>query len=594
VGCLHSSALALNNEEVFSQFQFNFITPGARAMAMGGAFIGLADDATATASNPAGLTVLTVPEFTTEFKYFGYTSEYIYENRSFETDITRKEFDNSVLSVPFVSAVFPYKRFVFFLYRQEVVNYKSSYRTGAYPILVPGTDLGIHPIDASADLTVTNYGIGVAVKLFEGLSLAVSPGWSEMKMNSYSAHFNPYPFDFSTPTNFSRDSVDLFFENRIEDDDRGFSINAGVLWNPHPKLTIGAVYRSRTEFTVTGMYGQVERYEWWSSILHPGRGGFTANWLSDFPEFTLNIPESFGIGIAFRATDFLTFTLDVVHIQYEDLLENFDVLLDLETVTYDEHPWEIDIVNGDVGNVRRIDVLLHPETITKENFTINNATEIHFGVEYISPLGKRLLALRAGVYNEPDHSIRFTGTTTDPMNEIAEKEKFPGGDNWIHFTGGVGLILNEQFQIDMATNIADRNTQFSVSATYRFGGTKAQGTKPLLSRTSSPKPVEKVPPSITFVVVMSEGTQGKTLEIRKIHTDTHDIRDFKVTTKKVGTTEFIVTASLEREHKRFTADIRIDIGQNKMTIEEIDTLGQVMIMKEKPDSLEFMIKFIGG
>jgi long-chain fatty acid transport protein len=35
--------------------QFNFLTPGARSMAMGGAFVGAADDATAAFTNPAGL-----------------------------------------------------------------------------------------------------------------------------------------------------------------------------------------------------------------------------------------------------------------------------------------------------------------------------------------------------------------------------------------------------------------------------------------------------------------------------------------------------------------------------------------------------------
>ena len=136
--CLQSSALALTNEEVFSQFQFNFITPGARATAMGGAFIGLADDATAVESNPAGLTQLLDPEIFAEFKYITYTTEQMYENLSPTTDVTRKEFDDFVTRVPFVSLVYPYKRFVFSAYRQELVNYKSSFRTSARGIHPPG------------------------------------------------------------------------------------------------------------------------------------------------------------------------------------------------------------------------------------------------------------------------------------------------------------------------------------------------------------------------------------------------------------------------------------------------------------------------
>ncbi len=40
------SAAAQTNDEIFPQFQWNFASPGARANAMGQAFIGVADDAT--------------------------------------------------------------------------------------------------------------------------------------------------------------------------------------------------------------------------------------------------------------------------------------------------------------------------------------------------------------------------------------------------------------------------------------------------------------------------------------------------------------------------------------------------------------------
>ena len=40
-----SSAFAITDEEGNASLQFNFSAPGARSLAMGGAFIGLADDA---------------------------------------------------------------------------------------------------------------------------------------------------------------------------------------------------------------------------------------------------------------------------------------------------------------------------------------------------------------------------------------------------------------------------------------------------------------------------------------------------------------------------------------------------------------------
>lgn len=421
VCCFYSSGLALTNEEVFSQFQFNFITPGARAPAMGSAFIGLADDATAVESNPAGLTQLLDPEVSAEFKYITYTAEQMYENHSHETDITRKEFDDSVTSVPFVSIVYPYKRFVFSVYRQELVNYKSAYRTGAQDIYSPGVEEWVfYPVDASVDLTVTNYGIGAAVQILESLSLAVSPRWSQMKMKSHSARFE-------SDTNFS----EVRHESIIDDDDDGFSINVGVMWIPHPQVSIGTVYRSGPEFTVTEECSE-------RGVACPGvfNNPESINF-SDVAEFTVKVPDSFGAGIAFRVTDVLTCTLDVVHLQYKDLLEDFDLIY-------------------------------YGDEYKKNNYTIDNATEIHAGIEYILLLGERLLALRAGIYHEPDHTIRFTGTTGDAEDDAGERTRFPGGEDQIHVTGGLGLVLNDHFQIDTAANISENNTQFSISAVYRF------------------------------------------------------------------------------------------------------------------------------
>jgi hypothetical protein len=47
----------------FTTFQFSFSNPGARSMGLGGAFVALADDATAAFANPAGLVQTAVPRF---------------------------------------------------------------------------------------------------------------------------------------------------------------------------------------------------------------------------------------------------------------------------------------------------------------------------------------------------------------------------------------------------------------------------------------------------------------------------------------------------------------------------------------------------
>src|SRR5438445_6909940 len=56
--------------ESLSGLQFNFGNPGARSLGMGGAFLGLADDASAAEANPAGLTILRKPEISFEGRNF--------------------------------------------------------------------------------------------------------------------------------------------------------------------------------------------------------------------------------------------------------------------------------------------------------------------------------------------------------------------------------------------------------------------------------------------------------------------------------------------------------------------------------------------
>ena len=57
---------AVPGQEAVVPLQFSFSDPGARSMGFGGAFVALADDATAAFSNPAGLTQLLRPEISIE------------------------------------------------------------------------------------------------------------------------------------------------------------------------------------------------------------------------------------------------------------------------------------------------------------------------------------------------------------------------------------------------------------------------------------------------------------------------------------------------------------------------------------------------
>jgi len=61
--------------------QFDFLNPGAKSLAVGGAFAGLADDATATFANPAGLTQLGASEVSIEFRGSWVTTQFLQAGR---------------------------------------------------------------------------------------------------------------------------------------------------------------------------------------------------------------------------------------------------------------------------------------------------------------------------------------------------------------------------------------------------------------------------------------------------------------------------------------------------------------------------------
>jgi hypothetical protein len=60
---------------------FDFLNPGARSLALGGAFTGLADEATAAFTNPAGLVQLSRPEVSLEGRYRGLIGSFLERGR---------------------------------------------------------------------------------------------------------------------------------------------------------------------------------------------------------------------------------------------------------------------------------------------------------------------------------------------------------------------------------------------------------------------------------------------------------------------------------------------------------------------------------
>src|SRR5687767_5676188 len=109
--------------EALSGLQFNFGNPGARSLGMGGAFLGLADDASAAEANPAGLTILRKPEISIEAR--NYLEQQLFTTSGTFPEVERTAFTNHSdrVVISFASAVYPIKnRFTVGAYYHEALN----------------------------------------------------------------------------------------------------------------------------------------------------------------------------------------------------------------------------------------------------------------------------------------------------------------------------------------------------------------------------------------------------------------------------------------------------------------------------------------
>ncbi len=406
--------------------QFNFNIPSARAVGLGGAFVAIADDATAGMANPAGLTILTKPEISSHFKVSRFTHE---ENAGTagEND-KRRKFRNDVGSQSYLSLVYPSGDFSFSLYRQELINFESSFTAQGFGNVFANPDLDPQQFmfgnDTRSDIQVNNWGAAMAYKPNRYVSVGISSIVSTLEFSFYE--------------NLFQESVDLrrekVFSVSSKSNDTRYSVNLGVKVEPVSYLTLGAVFRSGPRFRITNTIEDIDR-----SAKIPI---VQAN-----QNLVFKVPDVYSVGIALRPRNNLTITLDVVRVEYHDIIAALDRNLseDDVAVSIKQFPYSA-FVDGD----------------GIEDLVLDNATEIHFGAEYYFLFGQWLLPVRAGFYTDPAHVVYTT------VDDEALRRLFPRAKDEIHGTFGFGFVLQNKIQLDAAVNLSSSVVEGLLSAVFRF------------------------------------------------------------------------------------------------------------------------------
>lgn len=272
------SALALTTGSGSFTTDFRFNNPGARALGMGGAFIGLADDATAAFTNPAGLTILTRPEFAAEYKYTQYKTTGrtavmagggggVPSGAFLEATTT-----NNVSGVSFLSFAYPTERATFTLFRHELVNLKTQFP----PFRSDWSG------DIKYNAKVDTYGLAAGVKIVKGFSLGLNVGFSAL---------DTYTIIPSSTTYYK------FTDSKVHG-------SVGLFWNPFSEFNVGAVYRYGPEFKYP--YAPVS-----GSAVY---------------EDNLKIPDAYGLGLSYRFFNALTLAADVNYIRYSQMMKDYKLV----------------------------------------------------------------------------------------------------------------------------------------------------------------------------------------------------------------------------------------------------------------------------
>lgn len=416
-----------------SSFRFNFINPGARATAMGGAFIAQGNDATGSETNPAGLLFIPKPTLHGEYRYFRYSADRAVD--ATETEVITQKFTDSVNSPTFFSFVYPYKSWAFAVYYQELANFEANYANASFLLPNPPPDQIVWVLNRQAvnlKFNLRNYGFSVAKRLHETFAVGFSVRAAQMDLKGNEVADLTQPPPMVELLVSSTDGGPIGSYMQADDSDWGVSFVAGAQYKPNDYISIGAVYRYGEKHELQTVFnGNLQ-------VFNPSTGHYD-QLAQTYDQFEINVPDRFGFGVSITPTDRWTFNVDYVRIMYTDLNDQF-----LEVLRNSASPDADQYFGWEDGN------------------------EYHVGGEYLIPIGTaNSLALRAGYYAAPDPSIHYLGgAAAGPA--LLYQTTFPSVGYDHHATIGLGLVLYGHFQVDVAGDMARDKDNFAISAMYNF------------------------------------------------------------------------------------------------------------------------------
>jgi long-chain fatty acid transport protein len=416
---------AAAQEEAPPVIEFSFSNPGARSMGFGGAFVALADDATAAFANPAGLVNLVEPEVSVEGRVWAYSTPLVEGGRGFGPATGRGldvipglqvgESTVDLGGVSFLSLVYPKGDWSFAFYRHQAANFELAGETvalffGPWPGF-PDSRARSWDYRREMSFDITAYGLSAGYRVSDDLSLGLGVSYfdTDLSLRLESFAFAEEGEGWWGAQSFFAPDL-LVRDWSLRTDDAAWGVLAGLLWRVSEQWSLGAVYRHgpAVEGAVEERAGPMHWAAPAGTVTEAGSGEF-------------NLPSVFGLGAAFRSRDGrLTVGLEWDRVGYSSILRDADPDLVLE--------------DGD---------------------------ELHLGAEYVFLRSKSVLAARLGAWLDPDHRIGYRGS-----GYVEQALILPGEDE-LHLAAGFGAVL-KRVQIDLGVDVSDLVSTTSVSAIFSF------------------------------------------------------------------------------------------------------------------------------
>jgi long-subunit fatty acid transport protein len=358
-----ASSVAQPLQRVEIPSSLNPVGSGARALGMGGAFIAVADDATAASWNPGGLIQLEKPEISIVGAYFHRT-----EDNTFGTNPEASGKESVAAGrINYLSAAYP---FTYWGLNMIVsVNYQNLYdftRDWKFPLQQSSGTLSLNQdVDYQQEGSLSAIGLAYCAQVTPTFSIGVTLNFWEDGI--YQNRWEQTTIQTGSGTN-AGNPFTLEYQSFDRYSFSGWNANFGFLWNVNSKITVGAVLK--TPFTADlrheSTFNSAIRYP-----AFPAADQTSAS--SSIEDEELKMPMAYGIGFAYRFSDTFTASMDLYRTEWGDY----------------EH------TNAQGNRTSPVSGKATSES------DIDPTHQVRAGAEYLFIMEKYVIPLRGGIFYDP-------------------------------------------------------------------------------------------------------------------------------------------------------------------------------------------------